>query len=293
MVDVVDNEDSIEDNLDVVEDDVIDHGDASADSTLSPEEEEAYAMGWRPESEFKGDPKKWTSAKEFIARQSLFDKIHEKNAEIDALKQGQAAVMEMLKSQYESGYKAAKEELEAIRAAALDDNNLTDYVEADKKLAKLEADHKKKTAELEKGNVKGESKAPAVQVPEEFTKWADDNIWYAENEVLASYADTVAKSIKEEYANDLEGLLKEVTRRVSLKYPKSRYFSNSKRQSAASVESGNKMSGSKDQKYTRAQLNATEIRVMESMMKTMPKGKDGKPLVSEEDYIKQVVAKRK
>lgn len=268
-------------------DDVVDD---VQESTIDPETPEAKAMakGWRPLEEFKGDPDRWIGAKEFLARQPLFDKIDEKNQEIAALKASVDAVMSMVESQYEAGYKKAREELLDAQAEALEENDLTTYVEVSEKLTELDKDHTKK-----KTVAKVEDKPKqVVEPPKEFMEWTESNIWYTENEVMQKHADSVAAKIKDEFVDDLDGLLKEITRQVQKKFPSSRYFNSTKARPVASVESGNRMQSGKSKTYTREDLNPTEQRIMDNMLRTMAKGKDGKPLLSEAEYIQQVVSKR-
>ena len=42
---------------------------------LSPIEQKAIQMGWRPKEQFEGDEEEFIDAKEFVRRQPLFDRI--------------------------------------------------------------------------------------------------------------------------------------------------------------------------------------------------------------------------
>ena len=59
--------------------------------TLSPIEEKAIQMGWRPKDQFEGDEEEFIDAKEFVRRQPLFDRIENQNKQLKIFSQRQHA----------------------------------------------------------------------------------------------------------------------------------------------------------------------------------------------------------
>ena len=49
---------------------------------LSPIEQKAISMGWRPKDQFEGDEEEFIDAKEFVRRQPLFDRIENQNKQL-------------------------------------------------------------------------------------------------------------------------------------------------------------------------------------------------------------------
>lgn len=279
--------------IDDVELDMLDDGevgDDTAPESAEPDyEAEASKRGWTPREQYKGR-QPWVDAKEFMLRQPIFDKIHERDSKIEILQANVEALKEMLESQYESGYNTAKAELEQAKQEALRENDLEAYVEVQEKLASLEVDHQKAKTKAAPKQVA--EQAPVQEAPKEFTDWLDDNLWYTESPVLAKEADRVSKEIQADFEGNLVGLLDEVTKRVSMKYPKSRYFTKSNRPVAPAVEGSSRMSNKPNKTYTLDDLRPEERKIVENMIKTMPKGKDGKPLADTETYIKTYLEKK-
>ena len=54
---------------------------------LSPVEQKALEMGWRPKEEWTGEEGDFISAETFVARKPLFDRIEHQNKELKQVKQ--------------------------------------------------------------------------------------------------------------------------------------------------------------------------------------------------------------
>jgi hypothetical protein len=52
----------------------------------SAKEQQALELGWRPKTEFDGDPEDWVTAGEFLKRGELFGRINSYRHEIDNLR---------------------------------------------------------------------------------------------------------------------------------------------------------------------------------------------------------------
>ena len=154
----------------------------------TPVELEAMDNGWRPEEEFKADPKnegkKWRTADDFMDRKSLFDKIEETKRETKQFK----AALQQLSGHHAEVKKAAKEEalkeLRAERLAAARDNDVE----------KVETIRDKEDAIKEEiRNI-----APPVTIqeePAEFVEFKTRNSWYQKDDKLTRYADALGREL--------------------------------------------------------------------------------------------------
>ena len=80
---------------------------------LSPIEEKALEMGWRPQEEWDGEPEDFIDAKEFVRRQPLFDKIEQTTKALKDLKKGHEALIQHHLKVKETEYNRALETLKA------------------------------------------------------------------------------------------------------------------------------------------------------------------------------------
>jgi hypothetical protein len=145
--------------------------------------------GWRPEEEFKADPKnegkRWRTADDFNDRKSFFDKIEEGKRETKQLK----AALQQLSGHHANVAKVAKEEalkeLRAERKAAAADNDVTRVEEIRDKEDALKAE----IAQIQ----------PPVNVnagpPPEYTAFINRNSWYKSNVKMTRYADALGQEL--------------------------------------------------------------------------------------------------
>ena len=81
---------------------------------LTPIEQKAMEMGWRPKTEFEGEEDDFIDAKEFVRRKPLFDKIETQSRELKNVRKA----IEALKEHYGSREKAAVQQaIDALTAA--------------------------------------------------------------------------------------------------------------------------------------------------------------------------------
>lgn len=140
-------------------------------------ETKARAQGWKPEEEFTGELADWVPAKEFLGRQSLFDKIHSLRSENKKL----GADLEVIKS-----YVANMSQLEYNKALTTLRNERREAI----KEADVEA-----TEAIDKqiGDLTRARATPPVPAgpPPEFKEWVEKNEWYANDADLREEADTL------------------------------------------------------------------------------------------------------
>ena len=81
--------------------------------------EKAKSLGWKPRTEYDKDPADWVSAREFLARQSFFDKIKTQSNEIRNLRDDIKAMTQHFSQMKEVEYKRALSELKSERKDAI------------------------------------------------------------------------------------------------------------------------------------------------------------------------------
>lgn len=157
-------------------------------------EADARAEGWRPESEWRGDPDKWVDADQFLKRGKQFHQdLKRKNTrledEIDSLRSenrkilaATARVAKMQEKVIKASVDAELKKLEAQRQAAIEDGDT--YT-----VAQIESDMDtvKKEAEPD----------PAEQLHPNFDNWLADNSWYDKDKGASATADMIYKNLAE------------------------------------------------------------------------------------------------
>jgi len=105
---------------------------------LSPIEQKAISMGWRPKEQFEGDEEEFIDAKEFVRRQPLFDRIENQNKKLKNVTQA----LEALKGHYtrveEAAVQKAINQLKAQRKSALADGDGDTFELIDDEIKKAE-----------------------------------------------------------------------------------------------------------------------------------------------------------
>lgn len=200
---------------------------AVQETKVSKYETEALNMGWRPETEWEGDPEDFVTAKEFVQRKSLFDKISTVQKENKELR----TVVEKLKEHHnnieEYTRKQVLADLQKARKAAFEEGNADAINEIDEAIIDY------KLQEKERKEVKVEPQQPD---PQQFLDWRNKNPWFGTNEVLTIAANGLAaKYIKEHGNGDPAAVLRYVETEVKKEFPEK--FQNPNKQRATSVES--------------------------------------------------------
>jgi hypothetical protein len=113
-------------------------GEGSEGSSMSPSVvaakvvEKAQSKGWKPLSEYSGDPADWVDAKEFLGREKLYGMIHDLKKQAKQTAAQTEADLRAMAQHYakmsEVAYKKALSDLKAQRAVAIEDRD-TDAVE--------------------------------------------------------------------------------------------------------------------------------------------------------------------
>lgn len=251
-------------------------------------EERARLMGWVPQDEFKGDPDRWTSAEDYVAKadtlmpimraqnkqyeeklQMTSEELKATRHELQSLKKTLENVVRVNTKVSEREYERALETIRKEQAAAIENNDGARFqeLEADKDKLIQNKPEKIEVDDRPKGNP-------------EFEAWVEKNQWYNTDNDLREYADYAASVVSRSHPN-LAGkeFFEEVKRKVMGVYPAK--FENPNRQNASDVDGGS-VQGAGDTKKkgkTYRDLPQDAKQACDAFVK------DG--LMTKEDYIKE------
>lgn len=229
-------------------------------------EQQALELGWQPEEDFKADPKnegkEWRTAKEFLDRKPLFDKIDGQSKEIKDLRRAVQSLGQQNKKIEELAYKRALEELKAEKVRALEEGEHTQVVQIDEKIADLKAQ---------------QVAQPQAPTPtEEFQEWVENNKWYVEDREMRSIADGIGLSLHKEGVPPSE-IMDQVSQRIKKVFPEK----FGKARVPPSPEGSGARKGNSSSSVE-SLLTPTEKRIMDTILATGS--------LSKEEYIKQFAA---
>lgn len=237
----------------------------------SPVELEAREQGWVPKEEFEGEDAKWVDAGEFVRRGELFKKIEHQSREVKSLRKAINDFKELHSKVNEAAYQRALTDLKREYKTA---NREGDFEKADKLEAEIE------TVEAEAVAVKQQIQqvAQETQINPEFASWVTRNDWYATQPHMKTFADYKGLEFAKLGLTPTE-VLRKVEAEVRKEFPTK--FNNPNRARPGTVESSTQKPGRQSEdKY---ELTEQERRVMKTFVNT--KGKDGKPFMTEKEYI--------
>lgn len=206
---------------------------------MTPEqiETEARKQGWKPESEWKGEPppRGFVDADEFLAagdkslplvtkeRDELKERLEKTESKLSKMSQQVSRFTDFTNKALNKARQerdAALNELRRQKAQAISDNDGDTVLEVEEKIAQLEREPL-------------DDPAP----PPEVEEWATENEWYEKDPDMRDLANGISLRLREERP-DLSGPahLDELTRRVRKAMPHK--FENPKRETGDGVEGG-------------------------------------------------------
>jgi len=197
---------------------------------LSEVEVQAMELGWRPEEEFKADPKnegkKWRSAEDFMDRKSLFDRIETGNHEVKQLKKTVQQLAEHNAKIEKIAYEKALAKLKEERKAALADNDL------------VRAEEIRDEMDEVKDKMQTVRPVPVVdEAPPALVEFKQRNTWYQRDDVMTNYADGLGNKLLAE-GKSPDVILKTVEAKVREAFPEK--FRNPNRESAPEMATSSK-----------------------------------------------------
>lgn len=237
----------IEDN----DDEITQGSDENQEEEFSEVEQEAMSKGWSSEG-VEGKPN--LSAEEFVARQPLYDKIHNTDRKMKRLEDQNKAVTAHLEMMRKNFSEDKVEDLKARKKAILaeQEEGWTDEV--------IEIDEK-----IIKASQEEEIVIPEAVDTSAYDSWLDQNQWYENNNEMKAYADRLGAGILAQDPNmNLKDVYEEVSEEVKIRF--SEQFKPKTRN--GSVESGRPRSRAKAAKYTVADLDDETKGIMKNLVRS-------------------------
>lgn len=260
--------------------------DASPQRVEEAQATKARTLGWKPLEEFKGDPGEWVDAKEFVGRQSLFDKIKSLKDELRSQRQSfdtdmqqiKGYVQQMSKVEYDKAVRQIKQE----RRAAVEERDVEAVEQFDEQLKQVEQ------ARINMPDPKAQqTQRMAQEVQEQFTAWKDKNSWYQEDHELRQEADSLGTGYGAKNPNKSPAdVMDYVERTIKKLYPERFGRKPVEEKKAAAVEGGgpshNVASGRKTNANTlsESELTADQSKIMNTLIK--------RGVVTKEQYLAQM-----
>jgi hypothetical protein len=181
---------------------------------------EAKKIGWIPKEEFKGDPKNWVDAQDFVEstrnyipfikhqNRDLTGKLEAATGKVQTLEQQLKAMKEQIDTLAEYNSEANKEKLKEMRTqliAELKDAKKEGDVDKEIRVTEklTEATSALREADREPAKPNG-STTTQIQMPPEFAAWKAENPWYEGDEVVQAGMTMIAKQMAA--SGQLEGL---------------------------------------------------------------------------------------
>jgi len=266
---------NINTDADVSNESEINQGD-SADK-LTPTQQEAYDMGWRPKEEFNGDPDNWSSASAFMRYQKLTKKIEQQKNDFDKRINENN---ELNKGLYNNQIDSLKKQLEEKRDEAVEEGDIDAYKKKQKQIDELtEQQHKA-------SNTNQPSEATVLD--DDIQEWLLSNPWMRDaskkSEDASDLFDRIRahnpyKTTKENLAIlDDELKIMAVGKKI-----------NPNRMSPSSLESGGSRPPAKNRELTMSELSEGEKNAWREFGKTIHSGNEKSFLAS----VKKVREERK
>lgn len=177
---------------------------------ISEMEQQAREQGWKPKSEWTGDPSKWRNSQEFVERGELYGKIDTMGRDLKDTKKALKMLQEHHAKLKEVEYNKAVQELRAVQKKNLEEGNSDAYLETTELLTDLKAEQKAREIYQEV--------APQAVDPR-FTAWVSANKWYESNKEMQEYANIIGQGYAKQHPDiDPVDVLRYVTSEVRSKY---------------------------------------------------------------------------
>ena len=254
------------------EGEVVENTETQTETQLSPVEQKALDMGWRPKEEWEGDEAEFISAETFVARKPLFDRIEHQNKRIKELDRALSALQEHHLKVKEVAYKDALETLKQEKRDALVEGDADKVIELDDKIAELRS---QKDIEVR------QVAAPSQVVNEDFALWVKDNSWYMDNskKELREFADTAGLLVAQKNPGySASQILKEVEKQVKKVFKE--HFTNDRKNQPSAVDGPSSRSSQKSSKNVEDSLTEDERRVMQRFIRT--------GVMTKEEYLRDL-----
>jgi len=186
--DATDNDASTNDTSD--SDTTDNEGQSDEGGSSEPSAEElARQSGWVPKDDYRGNANTWVDCDEFNRRAPLFDKINEKNKQIDKLNHRLDLVVDHMKNVEQSTRDKTIQELKEQQRQTVEDGDADAYDkigETIEEIEKQEGPNIDKVDEDDAG-AKPSDAAPANEAPPAVKAFAARNDWFEKDAKMTRY----------------------------------------------------------------------------------------------------------
>lgn len=160
-------------------------------------EQRARAMGWRPQSEYRGDPANFTDAAEFVRRadESLpltrnelrraQQKLIEQERELAAVKESARQFAEFHRNVEQQAYDRARAELRRQRAEARNSFDVDRELQIEDELERLDNEQRQKAARQQPAQREEPETFADPEIQRQTQEWRQRNEWVNDPEAIA------------------------------------------------------------------------------------------------------------
>jgi hypothetical protein len=242
--------------------------------------------GWRPQTDWEGDPDDWVSAREFNRRGELFARIAKYGNENKEMRESLKKLFEHNRKLYDAGYKKAMTDLRQEKMQAAEEGDTRKLLEIDEQIDNLKEEHSSAIREFD-NSVTPTTNATNEEYQVAYESWTQVNPWYGKNADLTKIADNLARTMAMSAQSsgkpiDYKKLLSEVAKEVRVNNPQ--YFD--KERKTSDVDSGGSAprprGSSNSGKYSLNQIPEQEREIARTLMASTG--------MKEEEYVKSYLS---
>jgi len=166
----------------------------------SPDEERARRQGWRPESEYSGDPSRWVSAEKFLERADnempiMRERLRHQDRQLSEMQQAMSQQTEIMARRIKEAKEHQLRAIKNTQAQAVADGDQSRYMQLDQERDRVQ-------------NTPVDAPVYRPPPPDEapdFRHWVSKNQWYQSDSELHSLADSIGEHVARTNPN-LKGL---------------------------------------------------------------------------------------
>lgn len=232
------------------------------------QEQLALEKGWKPKSEYTGDPSKWRSAETFLALDEPLKRIESQSKELRRVREALEALHTHHKRVKESEYDRALKTLQEARKTAFRDGETEQAFAIEDRIEELKSERE--------NIVIPELPLDEPQVAPEFLAWTESNSWYTADKKMRAVADVIGLELHSQGVPPAE-VLKRVAVEIRKEFPHK--FQNEKTARPNAVESSTRSPGKSTDTF---QISDEDRRIMRKIVST--------GVMTEAEYIKELKA---
>ena len=247
-------------------------------------EQRARAMGWRPKTEYRGDPDKFTDAAEFVRRADesiplMKNELRRLQQKIIEQQESARKFAEFHRNVEQQAYERARAELRRQRAEARNSFDVDRELQIEDELERLDQEQRQKAARQPVQHEQPQDMQPDPEIQRQTQEWQQRNEWVNDPEAQA-IAIAVGQKLR---ANGEESVgtafLEKVAHEVRKKYPQFFPTMQNQRRDQAHAPTGGGDAPVRNRKKGYADLPADARAACDDFVK--------RGYLTKDDYVKQ------